>query len=239
MMSNNRNGDQQFNGPFDQWLREHRPPQPAFSQDMDAFLEEFQFRMAAEQKARSKRQKRNLKRGSTVMIVALLSIAVFNLPELGGDGFNMVEVEDAQTPGGVVKNEFRGDGFNILEGETAGDIRATNQELAAGSGEVVSLEGLMINGKTEWSIIKEYYVNGKIKVITHPPDSITSETSKEHYQFLLVEWGDVQRKIANGSIPQSGVIEKEIDGVKFQIKTWEFLTKNSKKGIFYRGTPIR
>jgi hypothetical protein len=206
---------------------------------MDAFLEEFQLRMAAEQEARSKRQKRNLKRGSTVMIVALLSIAVFNLPELGGDGFNMVEVDTTQAPGGVVKNEFRGTGFNIIDGETAGDVQATNQELTAGSGEVVSIEGLMINGRTEWNILKEYYVNNKIKVMTHSPDAITSEASREHYQFLLLEWSEVQRKIEDGSIPQSGLIEKEIDGVKFQIKTWEFLTKNSQKAVFYKGVPIR
>ena len=238
MMSNNRNGDQQFNGPFDQWLREHRPPQPAFSQDMDAFLEEFQLRMAAEQKARSKRRRRNLKRGSTVMIVALLSLAVFNLPELGGDGFNMVEVEDAQTPGGVVKNEFRGEGFNPLEGQSIEDIAEINQVIAAGEGKTILIEGWEVGGETHWGIVKEILVNGELSKLVFPPKQMPSKYTPKHARFYLGPWGEYLKAIDDGTLRPSGTKDKTVDSIHYSIKTWEIHDSDFGTIIYSRGIPI-
>ncbi len=225
--------------PLDKWIHELKPPEPKFSRDSDKFIEGFHKKMLEEKRGRAERRKKNLQRGSVVMIVALVFVGFFSFNEVGSDGFEMVVVENASTPGGVVKNEFRGDGFNLFEGESDKQIQSLNRSITAREGVITKVEGWTIKNKTHWSVICEVGRDGQKETFSRSPRSIPSNTSKDHAQFFSQEWSDFSTSIQVGQLPPNFFENREIDGLIFQLSVWKLETKVFGEVVYYQGSPTR
>ena len=239
MMNNKKADDQDFNEPFDQWLRGTGPSVPDCNHEMEEFLSGFRGKMHADQLVRKKRERRNIKRVASVMSLAVLCVLAFNISDLGSDGFGLVEVEDATMPGRVVRNEFSRDGFNILEGDSEADIHERNQQFLADLGVIIGVEGWMIKGNTRWIVRREFIINGKSSEVGRPSLVPPSSRNEDIGNFIIEDWSDFNEQIETGTISPTIFQEKQLDGVSFQIQGWVLTTKKYGQVSYFKGKPIR
>ncbi len=230
--------DNDFNAPFDQWLRGQKPPDPAFVKNMDQFLYGVSQKRAAEKKVRAAKRKKRLASGSAVMCVVLLSIGVFNFQDVGSDGFDLAEVKNTDIAGRIFKNEYRGDGFNVLGGETDQVVQEINHQIAAKEGEVVKVEGWSFQGETYWCVSRKFNALGESKILSDISKIPETKLTRKFLGFLIEQWPVFESQIETGEIkPGSKSTKQDIDGVTFLITSW-FIDLPDGELIYFEGLPF-
>ncbi len=223
-----------MNDSFGKWIREAMP-----KPNEDRVRSEVQLAVLKERirQGNALRKKRRTRIGLFATPVLLAMVISLNVVDLGGDGFELVQVDEAKTPGIVVKNEFRGGGFNVLSNQSEEEIEEFNQQLAAGQGVVIEIEGWEIKGKEEWTIIRENNVRGNIFKSGAALNSPPTDSPPELAQFLIKHWDKYEREIGTGSLPVSGQMTKNLDGFKFILNYWLIETEEFGEVTYYSGVP--
>lgn len=225
-----------MNDHFDQWLRESMPERTEDRVRSEVQLAVLKERIRSRQAQRRRSQYRFAMITIPVVLVMLIST---NYVDLGGDSLDLVEVDGSGAPGGAVKNDFRSEGFNTLGFQSEEEIQEFNQQLAAGEGKVVGLEGWEIFGKTKWTIQREFMVNGKIVPTGSSPIDPSPDIPPDFVRFILGDWRTFETGIKSGEIPATGIVTKSLDGIDFQTKYWEIPTGQFGMVTYYYGQPIQ
>ena len=223
------------NDQFDNWVREVIPAPEENEMKKEIHL------AILKERLRTKEIKRRRQRYRYGMMVAPFLFVVLyfgNTVDLGGDGFDLVEVEAPVSPGSAYKNDFREEGFLTTQNDSSGDILELTQQIAAGEGTIIGLEGYEIHGKIEWSIIREYSVSGKIFVLGTSPHFPSSDTPLELRDFLVNEWSQYESRIEAGTIASAGQKNLDFDGIAFSIQYWTIPTEKFGIVKYYSGKPI-
>lgn len=221
--------------PFDDWIRGAIPEIPE-----DKFKKEIHLAILKERmRARGvQRQHRGLRWGMIAAPLVLLILFFGNVVELGGDGFDLVEVEGSKDSGRILLNEFRGVGFNVYEDETEAEIRELNQQLAAGEGVVVGVEGWIIQGHANWGVIREYTVFGKKKTSARTPESPPTKNVAKALVQMNVDWDALDALVKSGDFQPEAIEPIELDGILFSVQRWSIPTEEYGTVIHYSGVPV-
>lgn len=224
------------NEQFDNWVREMIPAPRESEIKKEIHLAILKERLR--NKAIERRGQR-IRRGMVVVPFVLLTFFFGSTSELGGDGFDLVELDSPGIPGRIYENEFREEGFNLVSEDLPGKNEELNRQMAAGEGTVVGVEGFEINGKVEWSIKREYSVSGERLVLGFSPDSPSTGSPRELREFLLNEWSFYENQIEEGRLLPDGERIQKLDGIEFVVQYWEIPARNSGSVVYYSGKPIR
>jgi len=220
---------------FGKWIGESMPEPTEDRLRSEIHLAVLKERIRAREIKRRKHRSRFGMIAAPAVLVVLISA---NFVDLGGDGFDLVEIEDSKVAGGVVKNDFREVGFNVQNLESEEEIQEFNHQVAAGQGVVIGLEGWQINGKTHWTIQREFNVLGKIMEMGSSPTNPPMEFLPELPVFLMEHWDEFESKIKSGVLRPSGHMSQELDGDMYSIQYWTIPTEQFGMVIYYSGKPI-
>ncbi len=219
---------------FENWLRDTIPDVPVNETRKEIHLAILKERLRARRVARHRRY---VQHGMLAIPVLLLVLFVSDIGELGSDGFSLIPVEDAKTPGSIMQNEFRGDGFNAENFATAEEAQEYNQQLATGEGIVVGVEGWEIRGETEWTVQKVFNISGKAEEMGFPLENPPSSMPPDLFVFLTKYWGDYEPQIKSGAVPCSGTTTRELDGELYTVQYWQLPTTELGLVRYYSGKP--
>ena len=165
---------------FGQWLRDSIPEVME-----DRVRSEVQLAILKERirDQEIQRRKRRARYGMIAIPVVLVAVISASFVDLGGDGFELEGIGSIGDQGDVYKSTFRGTGFSVQDLKSEEEIQEFNQQLAAGEGVDIGLEGWKINGITKWTLIKEYNVFGKMVFAGSSPHSPPSEFPPDFLNF--------------------------------------------------------
>ena len=222
----------------DKWLKNMMLPT-----EEDGARQDMQLAILKERLRTRKSEQRRRRTRWTVAAVPLVVLVVFfgDIVELGGDSFEMVQVESSFPELGmkILRNEFRGGGYAVDPDTPEENTRELMQQIAAGEGIVVGVIGIRIDGVTNWSLETQYIVHGKIEVRSQSPLDPPSGVSRAIVDFTLSEWVDIEKEIESGSRQSTGRLTKEFDGIPFALEYWVISSEKFGEATYYSGVPIR
>jgi hypothetical protein len=224
----------EMNDAFGEWLKNEIPESQEDRVRQEVHLAILKERMRSKQVRRRRRVFRWSLIGVPVVLVALL---VGNVVELGGDSFDLVEHE-SELVGSYVANEFRGVGFNVYEDQTDKEIQEFNQQIAAGEGIVVGLDGWIIDGVETWSIFREYNVLGEIIKAGMAPKSKPERSRSDVLKLINFDWELLEAKMESDEYQLDGTEEMAVDGMLFFVERYSFLTEEYGRVVHYEGRVI-
>jgi hypothetical protein len=233
MMVNKIWGDD-MNDKFDKWLRDAIPNVPEDRVKQEIHLAILKERMRDKKTQRRRWALRWSLIGAPVLLAVLL---VGNVVELGGDSFDLVEHE-SELVGKYVANEFRGVGFNVYEDQTDKEIQEFNQQIAAGEGIVVGLDGWIIDGVETWSILREYNVLGEIIKAGMASKSKPERSRSDVLKLINFDWELLEAKMESDEYQLDGTEEMAVDGMLFFVERYSFLTEEYGRVVHYEGKVI-
>lgn len=220
---------------FDQWIRE-RMNEPV----EDRVRSEVRHALIKERiRARiDKRNKRRTRIGLIAVPVFLVAVIAVNFVDLGGDDFELVEV-DTQMPGRLYKNEFSGRHVAVLGDETLDEIQEIQQQFAADEGEIVEVEGWEIGEGRFWLISRKYSINGEDKIYTEDSRDPETKPNKKFIGFLVGDGQVFLNQIESEGKKPTSSATVTLDGAKCLVQIWEFSHSEIGPVKYLKGKPIR
>lgn len=224
---------------MDKWLKDALPPT-----EEDSARQAVQLAILKERLRTRKMEQRRRRTRCGVAAVPLVVLVLFfgDVVDLGGDSFELVEVENTAYPEldlKIVRNEFRGGVVGTSSDATDEEVQELTQQIAAGEGTIIRVEGWRVGGVTRWSLQMRHDILGKIEVTSRTPYNPPSGRSRALGEFLMTEWESIEADINSGSIEPAGGLNMEFDGIPFVLEYWVVPSERFGEVTCYSGVPIR
>jgi hypothetical protein len=175
-----------------------------------------------------------------IFSLALLMMVAFSgkISQLGSNSFETEKKIGLSAWGDTIirhYNVFGGGSTNLPDSYTDADVRAFNQSLAAGEGEMTRVTGLSYGGKTSWIKHMRRDINGKVTETGQSTVNPVSEEPVDMVAFFIAHMGDLKGKMK--SLPPQAEVTMTIDDVLVDFKVWTYEYPDYGKVTFYDGYP--
>lgn len=227
--------DENLNDDFGKWIKETlpEPPEPLVRQEAHLAVLKERFRA-------KKSKRRHVVKGSGLVAAALLVIALFggNIPELGGENFELKEINSPDVPGRVFTVGSGHSGFNMTDDLSEEEIQEFSFQNAANEGVVVGMEGYVANEVELWSLIREYSVGGVSMVTTRFAKPDPSHEDILTIQSLDIDWVALSGQALSGARPPDKTVFIQLEGIEFEARRWSFTTEKYGTVYYFDGVPL-
>jgi hypothetical protein len=186
-----------------------------------------------------RRPGRRLRWGLVLAPLAMIVVFFTGVGPLGGDAFDLQEVDSVLDDSRTVTNAFRREGFNVPDAFSEDDVHEFNQQLATKDGVVVGVKGHAIDGWTQWMVVYENVVNGEAVRSTRLVSDPAIRITRDVVAFMVDEWPTIEAGIEAGTIPLAGTGTMEVAGIPCTVRRWTFDTGQLGRVTYYLGEPIR